>query len=379
MERKRGDSPEHKEIPTPTDIYMVTRFADQDIGGIPSTVSTLTSEWERMKKNVKVIRPGSDLSRNIDLISQSTNYRIILHHLDMHSMQFFMAMNEEQRKNCRIILYQNIDRDSVIRNSIARNKGGQLRAEALETIDRGVEMRRWICSQPGTRTYAISNSILENLRNSQMVGANQLHRIHLPIQELHYGNISQKDIEKKAKDKQFRILCVSRVEPEKGLLTLFDIQKELAGIGGLAIDVAGDSNDQRFMDEVSEKAKITNEASSCKINFLGSKTSRELVDIYQNSHLLLSPSLIDTWGLTVVEGMAYGLPTVVFPSPGSKEIFSEAGKQSGFVVNDPAEAAAALLQMSGNRSLYQEMSLASLQNADNYSPQNVADDILLKI
>jgi glycosyltransferase involved in cell wall biosynthesis len=379
MERKSETSPEFKELPSPTDIFMVTRFSATDIGGIPSTVRTLTSQWGKMDKSVQAIRPDDDVTTTVGTLSRSENYRVILHHLDLHSIKFFMSLNDEQRRNCRVFLYQNIDRDSVIRNSKARNGVNELSEDSLNLINQGVEVRKWICAQAGVQTYAISTSIFENTINAQMVNPTNLHKIHIPIQETHYRNVTPEVIDRRTHDKKFRILCVSRVEPEKGISALFELQSELSENGNLAIDVAGSSNDQLYMDKMIERAKESNARCNCKINFMGQKSTDELVQIYSNSHILFSPSLIDTWGLSAVEGMAYGLPVVTFPSPGSIEIFSELHEQSGYIAENVAKSATIIRAISENRDMYKNLSYASLQNADLYSPQAIAQDILLKM
>jgi glycosyltransferase involved in cell wall biosynthesis len=290
-----------------------------------------------------------------------------------------MSLNDEQRRNCRVFLYQNIDRDSVIRNSKARNGVNELSEDSLNLINQGVEVRKWICAQAGVQTYAISTSIFENTINAQMVNPTNLHKIHIPIQETHYRNVTPEVIDRRTHDKKFRILCVSRVEPEKGISALFELQSELSENGNLAIDVAGSSNDQLYMDKMIERAKESNARCNCKINFMGQKSTDELVQIYSNSHILFSPSLIDTWGLSAVEGMAYGLPVVTFPSPGSIEIFSELHEQSGYIAENVAKSATIIRAISENRDMYKNLSYASLQNADLYSPQAIAQDILLKM
>ncbi|KKQ75372.1 MAG: Glycosyl transferase group 1, partial [Candidatus Woesebacteria bacterium GW2011_GWB1_38_5b] len=225
----------------------------------------------------------------------------------------------------------------------------------------------------------ISNSILKNTLNNQMACPERLHRIRLPINALHYGNISSEAIVEKSRDQIFNILCVTRVEPEKGVLSLFDMQKLLSDNNDFTINVAGDSSDKGFFQRALSISQQTNKISKCKINFLGQKNAVELVQLYKKSHLLISPSQVDTWGLALVESMAYGLPVFTLPSPGSTEIFGDLPKVCGGIEPDVYNLSQRILGLNRTREQYIQLSTNALENSILYEPAKVSDDILCKI
>ncbi len=336
MEVNLRRSSEYKEITYPYHVYMLTRFSNTDTGGIPTTINILSRKWEGKTKSVQILRGGED---KVDLNQiPSSDMTIILHHLDINSIATFINLDEDHKRRCRIFLYQNIDKGSILRNSRLK-AGRELSSESLSLIDKGVQARRWVCTYPGVQVYGISHDIIQNSIQGQMVDPERIHRIHLPIPELFYNRVDIEDITAKAEDKSMKILCVSRIEPEKGILDLFDLQRGISknNTQETVIYVVGQASDSEFDRYVTRTAEKSNRELSCKVIFLGHMSHSELTDIYFDSTILVSPSKIDTWGLTLIEGMAHGLPIYYLPAPRSTEIFRGQVDNLGSLVTNMEE------------------------------------------
>lgn len=114
-----------------------------------------------------------------------------------------------------------------------------------------------------------------------------------------------------------RILTVSNVVPGKGLMGLVDVLQameslpwrwDVVGTGSLDEDHAA-----RFRNRLSESPL------SFRVHLHGSLSDRELLQIYDNSHLFVLPSRFESCSMVLMEAMARGLPAVAFEVGGIPE------------------------------------------------------------
>jgi glycosyltransferase involved in cell wall biosynthesis len=61
------------------------------------------------------------------------------------------------------------------------------------------------------------------------------------------------------------------------------------------------------------------------VRFLGPKYGEALVECYAEANVVAFPSLVDTFGLVVVEALACGTPVACFPAPQLRELFEGGG------------------------------------------------------
>lgn len=162
--------------------------------------------------------------------------------------------------------------------------------------------------------------------------------------------------EEKRKGRGPRLLFVGRVSPEKGVHTLLEAFVEIAKtypdatldlIGGkfsLPRDfLVGISDDplvaaldrfyddskgtyQQYLEDFAKRAGLAD-----RIRFLGAVPHAQLISAYQNADVLINPSLSESFGITVVEAMACGIPVVVTRVGGMKETIVNG--ETGFAVD----------------------------------------------
>jgi glycosyltransferase involved in cell wall biosynthesis len=179
-----------------------------------------------------------------------------------------------------------------------------------DAVRRDVEKR-----YPGISTRVIPNGI--NFANM--------------TQKASYGN------------KPFRLVQVSRLDhQQKGqdiLLRAVKKVNDTLGDGQVTLDLIGEGPSKEFLLSLSEELGLEN----CR--FLG---LRSRSDVYENLHnydLLVQPSRIEGFGLTVVEAMAAGLPVLVSDIEGPMEVIARGRYGYFFRSEDVDDCAKQILEI----------------------------------
>src|SRR5439155_12411876 len=116
-------------------------------------------------------------------------------------------------------------------------------------------------------------------------------------------------------EQPLRLLYVGRVSVEKNLPMLMEILRRLYSVRrDMALIVVGDGPYRQQMQQ---------ESRSLPVHFLGMRSDKELVQLYQHADLLLFPSRTDTLGQVVMEAQACGLPALVSDEGGPREIVDD--------------------------------------------------------
>lgn len=108
-----------------------------------------------------------------------------------------------------------------------------------------------------------------------------------------------------------RILVVSRLDPNKGLVPLIRALGELPP-GAAECTVIGAGGMRERLAETAAEAGVA-------LRFLGGLPRREVLDAYRDADLLVAPSPLETYGLVLQEAMGAGLPVVATDIPAFAE------------------------------------------------------------
>lgn len=129
-----------------------------------------------------------------------------------------------------------------------------------------------------------------------------------------------------------RCLFLAHCTESKGLfdaLEAFALAKEQAWASGrqrLELTVAGSfvqtREEQRFLNRIAS-ADLHHEDGSCAVRAVGFLTGKEKDRAFRTHDCLLYPSHWESFGLTVVEAAAYGLPSVISQHPNLLSLFPE--------------------------------------------------------
>lgn len=121
---------------------------------------------------------------------------------------------------------------------------------------------------------------------------------------------------------RIRILFVSRLIERKGLQFVLPFISELENKSGKKIEltIVGDGPYKSNLLEIVEANKLEKQ-----VQFVGQKNKDELLTYYQNNDLFILPSKKEGMPNVVLEAMACGLPIVMSPCQGSKELIGANG------------------------------------------------------
>jgi glycosyltransferase involved in cell wall biosynthesis len=164
---------------------------------------------------------------------------------------------------------------------------------------------------------------------------------------------------------QVNLLWIGRILPRKGLNLAIQTVSKLPSDFNFHLYVVGDGP---LMNKAKEQ--VTSLGLQSKVTFVGKLPYDELKPIFEKSHLLLFPSLIDSCPMQVFESMAFGLPVVSLDHQGMHDQISE---HTGIkvAVSDtqdyPVQLAKAVQELTGDPERYHRLS----QNAYEFGQQQL--------
>ena len=161
------------------------------------------------------------------------------------------------------------------------------------------------------KLFAISQTVQRDIRQRANVEA-----------QLNYNGVNTNRIQHRTSyctDQPFRLVQISRLDHQiKGQHILLNALHQLVygnGMTRLHVDFIGEGESRAYLEQLTDNLQLTD-----YVSFTGLKTRTELYKSLQHYHLLIQPSLIEGFGLTVAEGMAAGVPVVVSNIDGPMEL-----------------------------------------------------------
>lgn len=146
-------------------------------------------------------------------------------------------------------------------------------------------------------------------------------------------------------DKIFRLGFVGRLQPEKNVRLLVELERELIKAGKFDYEflIVGDGSERRWLEQNFARAQFT-----------GFVKGEQLSEAYANMDVFVFPSETDAFGNVVQEAFASGVPAIVANIGGPKYIVKHG--ETGFVAENTADYAGFALELMNDRNLHREMS-----------------------
>jgi len=182
---------------------------------------------------------------------------------------------------------------------------------------------------------------------------------------------------KKFLDGKINILFVGRIEERKGLIYLlkaFKILEKTPAIkqmGGVRLIVVGEGELKKDCKDYVKRNNLK------EVRFEGEISGKELASYYTSSDIFCSPAIFgESFGMVLLEAMASGKPVVAFANEGYKEFLKD--KKGAFLVpNKDYKALAKKIEiLIKNPNLREKMGQLAIKEAQKYSWQKIADQIL---
>lgn len=194
-----------------------------------------------------------------------------------------------------------------------------------------------------------------------------------------------------------QVLFVGRISPEKGLHTLMqamnlvserngDVNLTLVGADHKAnLDfIIGVTDDPRIADlrqyydgdYRSQLCEILQPLARERVHFAGYVPHDQLAERFQDASILVNPSLSESFGMSLIEAMAAGVPVVATQVGGMVDIVED-GKTGMLVEPDDADRLAeAIIRLTSDVHLRNRMGAAARQRAEAvFSWDQIANDL----
>jgi glycosyltransferase involved in cell wall biosynthesis len=162
------------------------------------------------------------------------------------------------------------------------------------------------------------------------------------------------------KDGPFTVLMLCSLKAYKGVYRFVELAKLLPGIRFvLVLNTSAEERDV-FQREANAPA-------NCTIYPVQKVTAQ----FYKKAHVVLNLSIpgqwLETFGMTILEGMVYGLPAIVPPVGGVTELITDGAEGLYIDSGNVKHVAAAIIRLSTDENYYDRMASAALCKAGHFS------------
>ena len=170
--------------------------------------------------------------------------------------------------------------------------------------------------------------------------------------------------EKSNETEAFIFISVALLEEAKGLRYLFEAFKLLTEkvSGRFELRIAGKGSLEKFLKNYCQKLGLEQ-----NVRFLGFMSREEIIAELQQSHIFVLPSIIEAFGVALIEAMSVGLPVITTQSGGPASIVTP---ETGLIVptRNPVELAKAMEKIYLEYDSYDKRKIREYI-INNYSPQ----------
>lgn len=164
------------------------------------------------------------------------------------------------------------------------------------------------------------------------------------------------DLTKADKNKEFSIICVSRLIERKGIRFLIEAIGKLKD-RDIKLTLVGEGNQEKELKELAVNLGISD-----RVDFKGYMNHDSIAELYKNSDVFVLPSLNEGMSNALLEAMASGLPVIVTDTGGTAELVDG----NGVIVpmGDLEAIVEAISGLFNNPEMCQQMSIKSRRNAE---------------
>jgi glycosyltransferase involved in cell wall biosynthesis len=161
----------------------------------------------------------------------------------------------------------------------------------------------------------------------------------------------------------WRLLCVGRLDPRKGVDSAVDALARLPDAATLVLAGGGDAAYERDLRE-----RIWRVGAGDRVELLGGVGRERLLELYAGADAFVFPVVWEEpWGLVPLEAMGRGLPVVATGRGGSGEYLRDGDNCLVFAAGDPEALAAALARLADDPGLRARLRDGGLATAERHT------------
>ena len=182
------------------------------------------------------------------------------------------------------------------------------------------------------------------LATSEWTRRHVLTRYRIPAGRVHVAAPGVDQVTAPPRPVRGQLLCVAALAPHKGQDLLVQALARLPERDWHCVLAGPLERDPHFVEHL--RARIARAGYDRRIRLTGVLTAAQLSEAYSTADLLVAPSRAETYGMTVTEALAHGLPVIAAAVGGLPEALGSTadGTRPGQLIppGDPAALAAAL-------------------------------------
>jgi len=190
-----------------------------------------------------------------------------------------------------------------------------------------------------------------------------------------YNGVNHKKYKPGKKNKYPRIIYLGRLEKSKRIDMLINAMSYiLKEVPSVRLYIVGTGKNEEKLRELTKKLKLEK-----NVRFYGYVTERKKVRLLQDAWVLVSPSIREGWGLSILEANACGTPAIAFDVPGLRD--SIRNEKTGLLLKSQCvfELAKAILNIIHNKKLRRELSKNAIKWSKKFDWDITAKKILLML
>lgn len=209
------------------------------------------------------------------------------------------------------------------------------------------------------KTFVVSSYYKEELIKKYQPKNNKLEVVPNVVNPIFYKNRCEIEI-----GNPIRLIVIAYLVERKNHITLFQAVKLLKERGfKIELIVAGNGSYEKKLRSFVIDNNLENE-----VQFKGLLNRYEIAEYIKESHILVSASTFETFGVNIVEALAIGRPCVVLDSGGPRDIMR---KKDGimFSKNSPEAFANGIQEVIENYRIYNQNEI--VESCDNRFGENI--------
>lgn len=214
-------------------------------------------------------------------------------------------------------------------------------------------------SKKAIKVFSISDSTKKDIIKQYKINEDKIKIIPCALNKAIFNPEEQKKVFNK------KLLFVGRLVPRKNITDLIKIMKFLVNQDKeFILSIVGEG-EYAYVNKI--KKEVFKNNLQKNINFHGKVTDDILNKLYESNSILVFTSLVEGFGLVLLEAMNKGLPVVAYNVNGVKDVIIN--NVNGYLIKpfDYQNFSNKILSLNKNNHMYEEMSQNALKRVDDFS------------